>query len=58
MFRKLYPKVRIRGGLRLDVPRWVINKKVITNNNTQLPHNFNTVQLHTPDNLDLNERWK
>ena len=63
MFRKLYPRISICGNLTLTISHWVMDKKIVSDNNRELPHYFNIMQLHTGTRLDLynvstNGWWK
>ena len=53
MFRKLYPRVKISGNLTLTISHWITDKKVVSDNNRELPDEFNIIQLHTGTRLDL-----
>ena len=63
MFGKMYPGITIYKKLALVVPHWVMDKKIVTAHSTHLPDNFNIIQLHTPNHLELhnvnkNGWWK
>ena len=55
MFTKLYPRVKIYGDLVHAESCWITDKKIISNSNSnrELPHGFDTIQLHTSIRLEL-----
>ena len=68
MFRKIYTKARIYRKLTLTTPYWIKDKKVVTDSNTHLSDEFDTIQLHTSKylsfhnlsfhNLNKHKWWK
>ena len=55
MFGKIYDKAKIYGNLTREVSSWITNKKVVNHDNTQLPYDFNTIQLRTSNHLNLHK---
>ena len=53
MFRKINSVVIIHRKSVREVPHWITDKKAVTNNNTQLPDEFDILHLYTPNDLEL-----
>ena len=61
MFTKIYPSVKIYKRLPDAVFHHITNKKVVSHDNTQLPHYFNIIHLYANvriHNLNKYGEWQ